>query len=114
MAKMNKTLTYAVLWLNNQGLDNSKIADELSLTEKQVKAVVDKSHIAEPQSNSIPTTSSPVGKIKPKDLMITESASRTRSVSIMTQQASALNDELKKRAVPKPDNQNGIFRPFKK
>jgi orotate phosphoribosyltransferase-like protein len=114
MAKMNKTLTYAVLWLNNQGLDNSKIANELSITEKQVKAVVDKAPITEPQSNSIPTTSSPVGKIKPKDLMITESASRTRNVSIMTQQASALNDEFKKRVVPKSDNQNGIFRPFKK
>jgi hypothetical protein len=115
MAKKNNTLTYAILLLNHQGLDNTHIAEDLSLTEKQVKSVVDKIHIAEAQTNSIPTTSSPVGKIKPKDLMITESASRTRSVSIMTQQASALNDELKKRAVaPKSDTQNGIFRPFNK
>lgn len=111
---MNKTLTYAVLWLNHQGLDNTKIAEELSLTDKQVKGVVDKIHIAETQTNSIPTTSSPVGKIKSKDLMITESASRTRSVAIMTQQASSLNDELKKKGSPKSDTQNGIFRPFKK
>ena len=114
MAKMNKTLTYAVLWLNHQNLDNTQIAEELSLTEKQVKGVIDKVHMTETKTNNIPTTSSPVGGIKPKDLMITESASRTRSVSIMTQQASALNDELKKRASPKTDSQNGIFRPFKK
>jgi hypothetical protein len=114
MAKINKTQTYAVLWLSQQGTDVSGIANELSLTEKQVQNIIDKSKPVDNSTNSIPTTSGPVGKIKSKDLMITESASKTRSVAIMTQQASALNDELKKKSSSKPDSQQGIFRPFDK
>jgi hypothetical protein len=111
MARINKIQKYAALWLNSQGWDSPKIANELSLTDSQVKNVVD-SPSTTPQA-SIKTVSSPMGKSPSKNLMINESAGGTRKVSIMTKEASAMNDDLKKSAPPEGrKNQKGIFRPF--
>jgi hypothetical protein len=112
MARINKTQTYAILWLNSQFHDSSYIEKELGITNKQVETVLNKVKDTEP-TNSVKTSSSPVGQSKSKNLMITESASRTRSVAIMTKEASELNDALKKNSQPKK-SENGIFRPFNK
>lgn len=111
MAKLNKTQKYAVLWLNSQGWAATKIASELSLTDNQVANTV-KSNDLSGEEPKIKTVSSPVKQQSPpKSLMITESAGKTRSVSIMTKEASQLNDEFKKNANAVPKRQKGIFRP---
>jgi hypothetical protein len=116
MARISKTQTYAILWLNSQSYDNSYIEKELNVTNKQIETVLDKIKTTEePEpTNSIKTSSSPVGQSRSKNLMITESASRTRSVAIMTKEASELNDVLKKNSQPPSKSENGIFRPFNK
>jgi hypothetical protein len=114
MARINKTQTYAILWLNSQSYDSAYIEKELGVTNKQIETVLNKLKIPEePPTNNIKTSSSPVGQSKSKNLMITESASRTRSVAIMTKEASELNDALKKNSQP-TKSENGIFRPFNK
>jgi hypothetical protein len=111
MARINKIQKYAALWLNSQGWELTKIANELSITDSQVKNVVD-SPSTTPQA-PIKTVSSPMGKSPSKNLMINESAGKTRKVSIMTKEASAMNDDLKKSSPPEGrKNQKGIFRPF--
>jgi hypothetical protein len=112
MARINKTQTYAILWLNSQSYDSAYIEKELNVTNKQIETVLNKVKNTEP-TNNIKTSSSPVGQSRSKNLMITESASRTRSVAIMTKEASELNDALKKNSQP-TKSENGIFRPFNK
>ena len=113
MARISKTQTYAILWLNSQSFDSDYIQKELSVTNKQIETVLNKIKTTEEPTNSIKTSSSPVGQSRSKNLMITESASRTRSVAIMTKEASELNDVLKKNSQP-TKSENGIFRPFNK
>lgn len=111
MARLNKIQKYAVLWLNSQGWPPTKIANELSLTDSQVTNTV-RSTGASGEEPKIKTVSSPVKNQSPsKNLMITESAGKTRSVSIMTKEASQLNDDFKKTANAVPKRQKGIFRP---
>lgn len=112
MARINKTQTYAILWLNSQSYDSAYIEKELGVTNKQIETVLNKIKDTEP-TNNVKTSSAPVGQSKSKNLMITESASRTRSVAIMTKEASELNDALKKNSKP-TKSENGIFRPFNK
>lgn len=115
MARINKTQTYAILWLNSQSYDNAHIEKELGFTNKQIQSVLDKSKTSQAtDTNNVKTSSAPVGQSQSKKLMITESASRTRNVSIMTKEASALNDELKKNVTKPTKSENGIFRPFNK
>lgn len=111
MARINKIQKYAALWLNSQGWDLPRIANELSLTNSQVKNVIE-SPTTTPQA-AIKTVSAPMGQSPSKNLMINESAGKTRKVSIMTKEASAMNDDLKKSSSPESrKNQKGIFRPF--
>ena len=42
MAKINKTLGYAISWLNSQKKSPIEIADELKITEKQVLTALEK------------------------------------------------------------------------
>lgn len=97
MSKLNKTQTYAIKWLDSQNFAPIKIADELKLTLKQVSSVLEKnSKVAE--DNKIETKSSPVSN-KPKNMMINQtSVKKNNSVAIMTKEASAMNDELQKKA----------------
>jgi hypothetical protein len=98
MAKITKIQNYAILWLNYQGIESIKIADELKLTEKQVLSVLEKGIDSKVSKDStIKTVKSSVNKSRSKDLMITQtSAKGTKNVAIMTQEASQLNDDLKK------------------
>lgn len=94
MSRLNKTQTYAIMWLNSQNIEPIKIADELKLNLKQVSTVLEKQ--SQSGTNNIETKSSPVSKRK--NLMVNETAvKKTNSVSIMTKEASAMNDELQKK-----------------
>lgn len=86
MPKLTKNNTYAILWLKSQGWELSEISKELGITDKQVNSVVLPQPIE--SVNNIRRTS--------KDFMINQTANKTRGVSIMTKEASAMNDDLKK------------------
>jgi len=110
MSRINKTQTYAALWLNSRGWAISKIANELDLTEKQIQNTINK--VAEKSNKSaIKTVSEPVTKSSSKNLMINETANKSKNVSIMTKEASMLNDELKKKTYTPVRNNTGIYRP---
>lgn len=115
MSKITKIQQYAVLWLNHQGVEAIKIADELKITEKQVLTVLEKGIDDKiSKNNTVKTVKSSAGKSKSKDLMITQtSAKGTKNVAIMTQEASQLNDDLKKNqnSTSSRYNHNIIYRP---
>ena len=117
MSKITKVQKYAICWLNSINKTSLDIADELSLTEKQVLSVLEKTAPTKTQETiEISATSAPVAaKVSSKDLMINQTfGKKTNSVSIMTKEASELNDELRKKIVSdtsKLDQQKGIFRP---
>lgn len=110
MPRVNRTQKYAALWLNSQGWEPSKISSELDLTDSQIKRII--KEVAD--ENKIKTASSVVSKnTNSKNLMITESQSGQRSVSIMTKAASEVNDEQAKEYRLKSTNNNdNIFRPL--
>lgn len=115
MARLSKTETYAILWLNSKNNSTDDIAKELSLTSKQVTSVLEKNNIITKGDSTIKTVSeSARQKSKSKNLMITQTRDKqTNNVSIMTKEASTLNDELKKNFTTKTFNENTIFRPNK-
>lgn len=109
--KMTKNVKYAISWLYSQGNSVSDIAEELKLDTEQVSEYIEKNH---PQGSTpdIPTTTSPVNK-KSKDLMIRHTRDkRVNSVSIMTKEASEVNDSLRpKLCGGNNKNEDCIFRP---
>ena len=114
MSRLNKTQVYAIKWLDYQNFAAIKIADELKLTLKQVTTVLEKQSKTG-EENKIETKSSPVSSSnKPKNFMVNQTAvKKTNSVSIITKEASAIHDELQKKAdqlsVKRPNND--IYRP---
>jgi hypothetical protein len=109
MAKLNKVQNYAILWLSYKGNSPEQIAEELSIDTKQVNTFLEKQTKATDNPN-IKTTSSVVGD-KNKNLMIMEtSVKRNKSVAIMTKDASAQGDEIKKKTSARNTNKN-IFKP---
>lgn len=112
MARLGKAQTYAIQWLHLKEKTPIEIADELSLTIKQVNGVLEKSSTKD-NSSSIKTAKSPTSRSH--NLMIREtSGKKTNSVAIMTGEASMANDSLKNQA-PKSHQQakteQYIFRP---
>lgn len=115
MARLNKTQTYAILWLNSIGKEPKDISKELDIQENQIINTITKNTQETKQENKIPTASSPVSnKYNSKDLMITDTASKTRKVAIMTKEASEINDSFKKNATNPPSTkaQKNIYRPL--
>lgn len=110
MSRINRTQTYAALWLHSQGWTVTKIANELELTDKQIQNAIDKFN-KQTGSESIKTVSSPVAKSPSKNLMIRETANKKNHVAIMTKESSMLNDELKKNSKAPIRNNTGIYRP---
>ncbi len=102
MKKLNKNQEYAVLWLRQQNKNAAEIAEELDISLDRVEAAI--------RQNSEPVKAT---KSKSKDLMITKTSNKqTKNVAIMTGEASALNDELKKNFKGNTkDNKDYIFRP---
>lgn len=115
MSKLNKVQTYAIRWLHHEGKSSEDIASELSITQNQVEKTLEKYSDVQNDSSSIKTKTEPVGKkstTKSQDLMIRHSSNKkTNNVSIMTKEASALNDEIKKSNQFHPKTEQNIFRP---
>jgi len=111
MGRINRTQKYAAMWLHSQGWPANKIANELELTDSQIKNAIKGSQSEE--VNGIRTKSSVVSKDpNSKNLMITETSSGKHNVAIMTKSASEKNDSASKahRQSTPPENPN-IFRP---
>lgn len=110
--KITKPVGYAIQWLNSCNKLPTDIALELNLTEDQVVSYLEKHH-TQNLDPKIETKSSKV-KSKSKDLMIRHTRDKKiNSVSIMTPEASMLNDELKKNIQSQQSIRNSdcIFRP---
>jgi hypothetical protein len=104
MAKISKVKEYAINWLFSQQHTAASIAKETGLPEASVQSVLDKI-IAE----------NPPKQITSPDLMIRHTASKgLNSVSIMTREASEMNDVTKKsQAIKGRDLSKSIYRPKK-
>jgi LEA14-like dessication related protein len=89
MKKLNKSTTYAILWLNHSGKSIEDISLDLSLDPSSVKAVIEK-HFTNPKENEIKTQTNPVSS-----LMIKKSQVKDSPVSIMTKEASQQTDSIK-------------------
>lgn len=113
MARINKMQKYAILWLNSQGLDPEAIANETKLGVTQINNTIN-SATDKPSNKGVQTKTSPVNGSRSKNLMITQSSNKTRNVSIMTKEASQLNDDLKKNVSTPNKIQKGIYRPYSK
>jgi hypothetical protein len=109
--KITKSVGYAIQWLSSSGKSPADIALELKLTTEQVVEHLEKNYTQQTESK-IETKSSQV-KSSSKDMMIRHTRDKkNNSVSIMTGEASMLNDELKKNQQVKPNrNSDCIFRP---
>jgi hypothetical protein len=101
--RRNKKQEYAILWLHSQNTKPSEIADELNIPIDKVESAI--------RINSEPVQTKKSSKSK--DLMINKTSSKgSKSVAIMTGEASALNDELKKKQHTKvKDTQEYIHKP---
>lgn len=105
MARLSKSNKYAILWLNSQGNKSEDIAKELGVTTKQIDKI-----LSEKIVESAPSENKPVVPNTSKDFMIRHSQNNINSVSIMTQQASMLNDEARKNYPKKPGNSSYIHK----
>jgi len=101
--RKNLAQEYAVLWLYSQNKKAPDIAEELAITLDKVESII--------RVNSEPQQAKKISKSK--SLMISQtSAKKNKSVAIMTPEASALNDELKKKFLGRNKNtQTFIFKP---
>lgn len=111
MSKLTKVDSYAILWLAHSGMDVAGISKELKLPEKSIINLLEKQNGTN-ETNNVKTGSEPVGKTRPKTLMINETASKKKkSVSVMTEAASQKNDEIIKN-INRTHNDKNIFRPY--
>lgn len=110
MARLAKAQTYAIQWLNSQGKNSTQIADELNLTESVVTKTLEKHSNSKNEQTLLKDAKSPASRSQ--NLMIRETASKkTKNVSIMTKEASELNDQIKNQASKHPLTEKAIFRP---
>ena len=109
--KKNKMQEYAILWLHSQNHKQGDIADELGIGIEKVEAAIRVN--SEPKQSVKAESASTKKNSKSRSLMITQtSEKKNKSVAIMTPEASALNDELKKKFRGKSgDSQGYIFKP---
>jgi orotate phosphoribosyltransferase-like protein len=102
MAKISKNNIYAIKYLFNQGLTSEQISIELNLTVENIQSVIESENL----KIKTPTA---------KDLMINKTAvKKTNSVSIMTQEASMVNDHNRSKYSQTTEKPNHIFNPFAK
>jgi glycogen synthase len=114
MAKLTKTEIYAIRWLDYDGLKSDKIAEELNLPENEVIKTIEKhSRTKKEETNEKVRTTKSSAAGRSQNLMIRETSSKKiNSVSIMTGEASMMNDELMKRvSAHNPNTEKNIFRP---
>jgi hypothetical protein len=113
MSRLSKQEIYSILWLNNQKKDVNEISKELKISTEKVEKIIEKNNSTnagyEPKVASEKTSKNATNK----SLMInTTSGKNIKNVSIMTQAASTVFDEQKKKYSKKDNlNKNNIFRP---
>lgn len=108
MARLTKAETYAIKWLSSQGKNIDQIAEELKLTEQQVKRTIEKAHASSKTKNNVKTATEKANS-KAKDLIITKTSGKNiNSVAIMTKEASEVSD-----AHRQSNNNISISRAFK-
>jgi DNA-binding transcriptional regulator LsrR (DeoR family) len=108
--KLSKSTSYAINWLYTQGKGVDYIADELDLQAETVQKYIEKNSVQD--KVELATKSKPVKSSK--DLMIRHTRDKkTNNVAIMTREASAFNDDAKKKFPSKNDNNEHIFKPNK-
>jgi hypothetical protein len=116
MARISKVQTYAVKWLSQEGKTPDEISEELKLSSDQVKKILEKNNSVNKDGSSIKTTQEPAVS-KSKNMMInTTMGKQSKTVSIMTREASEYNDARKNTASSPKVEQNrwmkdGIFIP---
>jgi hypothetical protein len=111
MSRLNKAQIYAIRWLASENKGSADIASELSITEDQVIKTMEKYSKTQEDKNAIKTKKSSVAS-KSKELMIRHTSSKkNNNVSIMTKEASQLNDDIKKKMKFNENTEKGIFRP---
>lgn len=94
MKRLTKTQQYAILYMLDNGKTKEDIVHELKISLESLVRFIEKNQKVTTQENTIKTTSS---KITSKDLMISQTSVKgNKSVSIMTKEASQVNDEFKK------------------
>ena len=102
MSKLSKSSIYAIKYLFSQGFTAEQIASEINLSVDNIQSVIE----AENLIKQPPTA---------KDLMINQTAvKRTNSVSIMTKEASKMNDSDRTKFTSQKNSTEHIFRPFSK
>lgn len=110
MARLSKIQIYAIRWLNSQGKNNEQIADELDISNTQVKKTLEQNTSSKTDNETIKTAKEPASRSQ--KLMIRETANKkTKNVAIMTKEASEFNDHLKQQAAKHPLTEKAIFRP---
>lgn len=108
--KLSKSTMYAINWLYSNSKSIENIAEELGLQVDTVQEHIEKNHVPNPAN--LANKSEPVKSSK--DLMIRHTKEKqTNNVSIMTREASAYNDDAKKKLSRKVKPQDHIFNPNK-
>ena len=103
MAKISKVKEYAIRWLFSQQHDVASIVKEVGVAEASVQSMVDQIIMENPPK-----------KITSPDLMIRHTSSKgLNSVSIMTREASEINDANRKPGTQGRDLNKSIFKPKK-
>jgi len=103
--RLNKKQKYAINWLVSQKKEVQEIVKELKLQIKIVENYINKTVTVEKEVTEEPAT------IKSKDLMIRHTGNKNNNtVSIMTKEASELNDETKKKSRQQAKENKNIFR----
>jgi DNA-binding CsgD family transcriptional regulator len=115
MARISKVQTYAVNWLSQEGKTPDEISEELKLSTDQVKKILEKNNKVNKAGSSIKTTQEPAVS-KSKNMMInTTMGKQSKTVSIMTREASEYNDAKKNTSQAKIEQnrwmKDGIFIP---
>ena len=110
MKKLSKIEQYAILHMLEKNKTEQEISHDLKLDFESVKRFIEKNQSID-TSKDINVKSS---KVTSKDLMISQTSVKgNKSVSIMTKEASQVNDEFKKNLPPTVSRtaKNSIHRP---
>ena len=108
---MNNNLLkrYAVLWLRSQGAEAVAISEELGIPKSSVTRIIKLYSKASEQDK--PTETQTVRRKTSKDFMINKTAGKgSAGVTIMTKEASEINDASKKSNSSRPDTSSYIYK----
>jgi len=108
---MNNNLLkrYAVLWLCSHGEEAATISKELGIPKSSVTRII-KLYAKTPEQDK-PTETQTVRRKTSKDFMINKTSGKgSAGVTIMTKEASEINDASKKSNSSRPDTSSYIYK----